>query len=238
MRIAISQPMYFPWRGIFEQIKLVDVFVHYDDVALPQGRSFMNRVQLKTPQGFLWMTIPLARPSRQSAGLNMVQISKAKDWREAHKKSFQHNYARAPYGGDAGELLSSVLASPHENLAELCIRSIESPAVHMGLNTKFVRSSTLGVEGKSSERVLKIVKHLGGDTYVTGHGAKNYLDCELFERNNIRVEFMDYKKTPYPQLWGEFNPHVSILDLIANTGQEAVSYLDSGTIYWREFLNK
>ena len=47
-KIVISQPMLFPWIGIFEQIKLSDVYVHYDDAQLPQGRSFINRVQIKT----------------------------------------------------------------------------------------------------------------------------------------------------------------------------------------------
>ncbi len=47
---------------------------------------------------------------------------------------------------------------------------------------------------------------------------------------------MDYRKTPYPQLHGEFTPYVSILDLIANTGGESGDYINSGTIYWKEFL--
>ena len=51
--------MFFPWVGLFEQIRLANVFVHYDDVQLPQGRSFTTRVQLKAPTGVHWLTMPV-----------------------------------------------------------------------------------------------------------------------------------------------------------------------------------
>ena len=59
MRVVISQSMYFPWVGMLEQIRLADVFIHYDDVQFSKG-SFSNRVQVKQPDGTsAWMTIPL-----------------------------------------------------------------------------------------------------------------------------------------------------------------------------------
>ena len=58
MQIVISQSMLFPWIGLMEQIRLADVFVHYNDVQFSKG-SFVNRVQIKTSQGTKWMTVPL-----------------------------------------------------------------------------------------------------------------------------------------------------------------------------------
>ena len=29
--VVISQPMFLPWIGLFEQVKVADHFVHYDD---------------------------------------------------------------------------------------------------------------------------------------------------------------------------------------------------------------
>ena len=77
--------------------------------------------------------------------------------------------------------------------------------------------------------------HFEGDVYVTGHGAKNYLDHEAFERGGVHVEYMDYQRRAYPQLHGEFTPYVSILDLIANMGREGRDLICSGTVSWREF---
>ena len=57
--VAISQPMYFPWAGMLEQMRLADVWVHLDDAQFSKG-GFFNRVQIKTDQGTPWLTVPLA----------------------------------------------------------------------------------------------------------------------------------------------------------------------------------
>ena len=80
------------------------------------------------------------------------------------------------------------------------------------------------------------VKHLGGDTYITGHGAQHYLDHELFAREGVHVEYMNYQKREYRQLHGAFTPYVSILDLIANEGRDGLKVITSGTVYWKDFI--
>ena len=57
--------------------------------------------------------------------------------------------------------------------------------------------------------------------------AKNYLDEDLFRKNNIKLCYKTYDYLPYPQLWGAFEGNVSVLDLIANTGPEAKKFLKS-----------
>jgi hypothetical protein len=43
----------------------------------------------------------------------------------------------------------------------------------------------------------------------------------------IEVTWMDYRGYPdYPQPWGDFEPRVSIVDLMMNTGADAPRYLD------------
>ena len=37
---------FLPWSGLFNQIAMSDLFIHYDDVQFSKG-SFVNRVQLK-----------------------------------------------------------------------------------------------------------------------------------------------------------------------------------------------
>jgi hypothetical protein len=81
-----------------------------------------------------------------------------------------------------------------------------------------------------------MVVSLGGSRYLTGHGAKNYLEHDLFEQGGVSVEYLNYEKTPYPQLHGDFTPFVSSLDLIANVGRAGVDRIRSGTVPWRQFL--
>jgi hypothetical protein len=82
--------------------------------------------------------------------------------------------------------------------------------------------------------VLDIVKAMNGDVYISGHGAKRYLDHQLFEENGVNVKYMDYKMTPYDQLHGDFTAYVSILDLVANVGKKGKDFVNSGAIDWKE----
>ena len=58
MKVVITQPMFFPWAGLLEQLRMADIIVYYDDVQFSKG-SFTNRVQIKTPFGKKWLTVPL-----------------------------------------------------------------------------------------------------------------------------------------------------------------------------------
>jgi hypothetical protein len=238
MKIVISQPMYFPWVGMFEQIRLCDIYIHYDDVQFSKG-SFTNRVQIKTnsSQGFNWLTVPL-KNLRLGSTINEIQIDDQKNWQHQHIELLKQAYRNAPYQQEMINLVSQLFDLKITTISELSKSSMELIIDYFGLtrNKSFYLSSKLDISGNSSERVYQIVKHFNGTHYITGHGAKNYLDHALFDENGIKVEYMDYLRSPYPQLHGDFNPHVSILDLIANVGIEGKEYIQSSTKYWKEFL--
>jgi hypothetical protein len=233
-KIVILQPMFFPWVGNFEQIRLAELYVHYDDVQLPQGRSFTNRVQIKTPSGTAWLTVPLRRNGKQL--IKDVLVDDSQEWRQAHIKTLQHNYGRAPYCREMLDIVRQVYSAKLSHLADINIRGLELISDYFGLRPHFLRSSAFGAMSSSSERLLHIMLQLNGATYITGHGALNYLDYELFEQHSIRVDFMHYEKNPYSQLHGEFTPFVSILDLIANAGAAGRSVISSHAVYWKEFV--
>jgi len=238
--VVVSQPMFLPWLGLFEQLRLADHVVHYDDVQLPLGRSFITRVQIKTAQGARWLTAPVERRAGQ-------RIDEAcftgDDWRRRHLRTLRHAYARAPHAEAMLALAEAIYREPAEGLADFNIAATERLAAELGLSCRFHRSSSFGPERdergeplRSTERLLTIVRRLGGTTYVTGHGAKNYLDHERFADRGIEVRYMAYRRQPYRQLHGPFDPHVTVLDTIANLGPHASQPLVSGSQPWREFL--
>ncbi|MFO0453454.1 MAG: WbqC family protein [Pseudomonadota bacterium] len=234
--VVISQPMFFPWVGLFEQIRLADVYVHYDDAQFSKG-GFSNRVQLKTSSGSRWLTVPLLDLHLGQA-INQVRLQAKKDWQPGHVALIEQAYRRAPYCDAMLGLVQEVYAPEASSLADLATRSIDVVCQYLGMATRkvFLSSSSLNIAGASSQRVLDIVKSVGGDTYVTGHGAQGYLDHELFENAGVEVRYLAYRKTPYPQLHGEFTPYVSVLDLIANVGTEGVNWIHSPSVNWKEFL--
>lgn len=234
--VVILQPMLFPWVGVFEQIRLADVYVHYDDVQFSRG-GFMNRVQVKTVAGPRWLTVPLAG-LELGQQIRDVRVDERQEWRASRLSLLDQALRGTPCRSQALELARSVFARRDSALADLSIASIEACRGYLGLapRTRFLRSSTLGVPGQGSARVLALVRRLGGSVYVSGRGGADYLDHEAFEAAGVRVEYMSYQRRPYPQLHGAFTPHVTILDLIANLGTEGLGCIVSGTVPWREFL--
>jgi hypothetical protein len=49
------------------------------------------------------------------------------------------------------------------------------------------------------------------------------------------VMYMDYRLTPYAQLYGDFIPYVSVIDLLFNAGSDATTYLSSEAIPWSDW---
>lgn len=232
--VVISQPMFIPWVGLFEQLKLADFFVHYDDVQLPQGRSFMSRVEIKGPSGPIWLSAPIDRRSSGKT-INDTYLVGDSDWRDRHLRTLQHCYGKAPFFKTMFEMADAIYGYPSNNLASFNRHAIELIAGRLHLTPTFVASSDLGIGGSSTLRLVNICRHLGADSYVTGLGALNYLDYSQFEDRGISVRYMDYMKVKYPQLHGEFTPYVSILDAVANCGSGASKLICSTSTYWKEF---
>jgi hypothetical protein len=137
-------------------------------------------------------------------------------------------------------LVEQVYSQDHQGIASLSLASLMALCAYFGLDRdrRFTSSAQLDIPGASSRRVLDIVLALGGDRYITGHGARHYLDHVLFDEAGVRVEYMDYLKTPYAQLHDGFTPFVSALDLIANKGPAGAECIRSGSIYWKDFLDE
>ena len=225
--------MYFPWVGLLEQVRLADVFVHYDDVQFARG--FCNRVQVKAESGCRWITVP-TRDRHRGQTIDEIAIDDRIDWRQQHRDVLRQAYLNAPFRDDMLNLVDGVFNRPLDTLAEVSRASILQLVEYFDLRGgTFVNSRDMHVGGSSSQRLLDIVLALGGLTYITGHGARNYLDHDLFERAGVAVRYMKYQLIPYPQLHGPFTPYVTGLDLVANCGKDGHVVIKSSAIDWREF---
>lgn len=238
MKVVISQSMLFPWVGMLEQVAIADVFVHYDDVQFSKG-SFTNRVQLKMPEGSRWLTVP-TRGLHLGQLIEDVMVADRVQWAERHMDLLRRSVDGAPHAQDAIALARAVYDAGDTRLGALARRSLLALAGYFGLDrdTRFVDVRELGVPGASSQRVLDVVRSVGGTVYVTGHGAARYLDHGLFERAGIAVEYMQYGLAPYPQHHGPFTPYVSALDLVAHQGRAGRDCIRPQSVPWREFMNR
>ena len=208
--IVISQSMYFPWCGIINQASICDTFVHYDDVQFARG--FLNRVQIKTEHGMKWLTVPLAKYHRGQL-IDECLIDYSQNWVHQHREALRHSYSKAPYYSLLLDVFDAVVTLKPTTLGELGRSSIRALITAFELDEPtFLKSSDLGIGGRSSKRLCDITSDLIGDIYLTGLGALNYLDQNEFLEKGIDVMCMKYRFAPWQQFYGSFTPYVTALD--------------------------
>ena len=237
-RVVISQPMYFPWVGFLAQMALADVLIWLDDAQFSKG-SFTNRVQVKTAAGRKWMSIPLLGKGSKTPIMDLEPVDR--HWRDSHRSLLKNALGQAPFAADALAVLDEVLDKTQgDRLCETIIASAENSALATGIApVHSLRSSEMDVPGTGWRRVLDLVSKVGGTHYVTGHGARNYLDHQAFADAGITVDYMRYDPLPWVQQSGPFTPHVTGLDLIAACPPDArTAHLNPATTPWQDFLDQ
>lgn len=226
-RIVILQPSYLPWLGYFDQISKADYFVFLDDVLYTKN-DWRNRNRIKTPTGPIWLTLPVDIKNRISQNL-LIKDVKIRSHKIilSHLKSIEFAYKKSAFFNEIFQLLEKSLKDSYDFLSDLNIDTILAICNYLKITkTKFLKSSDLKIMYNSpSDRLVKICQNLNATNYLTGQGAKDYLDKSSFEKEKIEVEFQDYKHPVYTQLWGEFIPYLSIIDLLFNKGKESLDIL-------------
>lgn len=221
MILAAHQPNYLPWAGFFRKMARCDVFVLLDSVQYAR-RSYTARCLVKQSDGAKhWLSIPVRKKGRYYQNIVEVEIDNQKAWQHGHRTTLESNYARAPYFQRHGELLELAYGRRWQGLCDLNLALIGHLSKELGIAPRLVRLSELGVEAKSTELLVAVCQKMGADTYLTGPSGDKYLDRDAFERAGIKLEVFRYWPAPYPQLWGDFVPGLSVIDLLFNCGPGA-----------------
>lgn len=223
-KVAILQSNYIPWKGVFDMINKVDLFIFHDDLQYTKN-DWRNRNKIITNKGLEWLTIPVG--SSEKRLINEVVINDA-SWQKKHFDKIVLNYKHSKYFDDYYWLIEDFyIKNKWSSLSELnqyIIKKISKEILN--IDTRFDRSENYNLELKKSDRVLELLKKAGADYYLSGPAAKNYLNEEEFKKNNIILEYMKYDYPEYEQLNGQFVSHnVTILDLIFNCGENSYKYI-------------
>lgn len=223
MIVSIHQPQYLPWLGYFDKIDKADVFVLLDDVQFKKN-EWQNRNKIKTAQGWQWLTVPVTYQYPQR--INEVGINNRDRWQHRHRQALLSNYRKAPFWNSLEGFVEEIFTPEWQGIAELNIRVVRRLAEILGIETPIHVSSEIGTFPEDpDERLIAITQYFGSDTYLAGSGGRDYMDLEKYKKNGIHVFFQDFQHPRYQQLYGEFEPFMSVIDLIFNQGSESLHIL-------------
>ena len=226
-RVAIVQSNYIPWKGYFDLINRVDEFILYDDMQYTR-RDWRNRNKIKTPDGTAWLTIPVEVKGKYLQKINETRIND-KNWCRKHWQTLVAYYSKASCFKLYKDLFEELyLTCNEEYLSRINYRFILAINEILGITTSIRWSGEFTLSEGKTEKIIGICKDTNAGIYLSGPAAKEYFDEEIAERENIKVEWMDYSGYPaYSQLYPPFTHNVTVLDLIFNQGPDSKKYMKS-----------
>ena len=224
MIVAIHQPQYMPWLGYFHKMDKADIFIHLDTVQFRKN-EFQNRNRIKAANGWHWLTVPVKYVDYKQL-IKDVVVNDTIKWQSKHQKSIENSYSNTENYHDIMSAIKWIFEEPWKNLSTLDIDIVNVIKELMGITTKEFYASDLGVETKKPDsRIVELIKAVGGDTYLSGPGGKSYMDLDVYKAAGIKVVFSTFNHPTYKQIFGEFQPHMSILDLLFNHGGDSLEII-------------
>lgn len=225
MRITIHQPEHMPWLGFFHKIALAEVYVILDNVQY-RRRYFQNRNKIRTKEGWQWLTVPVAKESRDALLIKDATINNAAlNWKSKNIQSLYHNYHRAPYFNNYWDEFKASYEKEFLTLTDLNLSLLKFFFKALNMTKDILLASELKVSGEKGELIFNICTALRATTYVSGISGKEYLDLKQFQEADINIVFQEFHHPIYKQLYNPFIPCMSALDLLFNYGEKSLDII-------------
>ena len=226
MIVTIHQPEHLPWLGFFDKMRQADVFVLLDTTQFAKD-DFQNRNRIKTKNGPAWLTVPIFKKARSEQLIIDVEICNDRNWRNRCWSLIYQSYRDAPYFEKYEPFFKELYMRKWSRLVILNETIIRYLKDQLGLRTELVKASELGVYMQGPTNVnLTICRRLGADIYLSGKHGRDYLDETRFAEQSIEVRYQDFKHPVYPQLWGDFLPRMSSIDLLFHCGESSLRAIE------------
>ena len=225
MRVAIMQPTYLPWSGYFGLMQSVDVFVLLDTVQFAR-RSWQQRNKIKTARGEQWLSVPVRSRNRLEQLIRDVELDDGVNFAAKHTRSIELNYQKACFFNNYASAVLSLLNDSGPLLTDLTIGLITELKAQLKIETKIVRASELNGKGRKADLLASLCQQLGASTYVSPLGSQQYLlESNAFKDIKTPVRYFRFNHPVYDQLYGDFIPNLSVIDMLFNCGDDSGSLI-------------
>lgn len=217
VKVAIMQPYFFPYIGYYSLIANSDRFIYFDT---PQyiRKGWINRNRIINDKGEAsYITVPVKKCEQKTA-IKDVEINYSMSWEEKIIGQLTVYKKRAPYYNDVVEMIKELFSKKYRTISDLSINSIRSSCERIGFDIKddIYSQMKLGIDEVENpdEWALYISKAIGAETYINPPGGLTFFDREKYEREGIKLQFLQATLVPYVQKIGYFSSGLSILDVM------------------------
>lgn len=247
MKLAIMQPYFMPYIGYFQAIKAVDKYILYSNLNFIK-EAWMNRNRVRQKDGRVcYVLVPLQHKSSNTLIYDIL-IDNSKHWRKDILNTLFFSYKKSEHFEEIYTLLESMLSVEVASLTELNTLTIKGISDYLEIPTviesDFTRYFELEEELKSIgidyssypymertrpikkvARVLEICRREGADIFVNAIGGQALYSKKEFAEYGISLYFVQTNSISYPQYGHEFDPNLSIIDVLMHNGKEGTKRL-------------
>ncbi|MDA8382287.1 MAG: WbqC family protein, partial [Betaproteobacteria bacterium] len=182
-------------------------------------RTWMNRNRVLHPStGWQYVTVPLANSSISTKTLDARILDRAQA-KSALTGKLSHYRKKAPYYRAVSRLVDEVFdGATDDSLVHLNVRALAAVCDYLGIPFAYRICSELGLslpEGLGpGEWALEICAGLGATGYLNPASGQELFDPAAFARRGIRLYFAQPKEFAYSTGPYQYEPHLSILDVL------------------------
>jgi hypothetical protein len=155
-----------------------------------------------------------------------MEIHPDPTWRPKMLRTVEHSYRRAPHFNVVYPWLEGLVNNPTRVLAEFNLSAIRSICAALNLETPIVLGSSLDVEGRATDLLIRMVQAVAGTAYLGGGGTSEYQEDAKFQEAGINLVYQEFQHPTYPQFnASSFQPGLSVVDALMNCGFDHTSEL-------------
>ena len=186
--VVIHQPDFIPHAGFFQRFLSADIYLVLDHVQFVTGtsRSWTHRDKIRTSKGEQWLSISLCKASMNTP-INEIEISYKVDWRLNNLRLIKENYRKALFYEEIIPYIDKLYLKSNKMLLDFNLRSIRMLMLLLNVERPIILSSSLSPKGVKNELLLDLLCKVNATHYLSGVGAKDYLDELLFDKSNINL---------------------------------------------------
>lgn len=221
MILSGQQPNYLPWIGLFHKIANSDRFAVVDHVQYVR-RSVITRNRVLGVDGQpIVLSVPVRSHGLGRQRIADVEIDHHEPWRRKHLKTLQFCYRKAPYWHIHEPFFQDLYGRKWKRLADMNVAVLEYVLRAFAIRTEIVRTGEHELTGRKSHLLVDMCRTFGCDTYLSGSGARKYVDESVFEEAGLTHRFQTFTHPVYKQGGKGFVSHLSAVDLLFWCGPDA-----------------
>jgi hypothetical protein len=219
INIAVAhQPDFLPHLGFFHKLLNADVFIVMDNVQFVKSPNGMtHRDLIKTSNGKSWLTLSIEK-APQKTTISNINLSKHVNWKNKNLRMLEENYRKSQYFDEIHPFVVELYSKEYKRLIDINIESIRMIMKLLEIDIPLVLLSSLNTTGSKNELLISALEDVGASSYLSGVGSRSYLDSEKFKNKGIKVIWQKYTPIVYMQLFGQFIPNLSSIDMLYNCG--------------------